>query len=277
MNPILLAILSVVVIGVICAVMLVIASKVMAVKTDERMVALRAALPGANCGACGYAGCDGYAAALADSSDERTNLCIPGGDAVSRDLSDILGVDFSDVVEKVAVVHCCGDNASTSEKMSYDGIKTCQASKQFFGGKNACSYGCIGFGDCAVACPQNAITIIDGLARVDTTVCTGCGICAGVCPNKIISVEPDVIHQVIMCSNHDKGAVARKLCKNACIACKKCERGCPTGAITVVDNLPIIDYDKCILCGKCAQECPVHCISTADYKGINTLAQEKVQ
>ncbi len=277
MNPILLAVLSVVVIGIICAVMLAVASKVMAVKTDERMARLRAALPGANCGACGYAGCDGYAAALSDGSDERTNLCIPGGDTVSKELSDILGVGFSDVVEKVAVVHCCGDNAATSEKMNYVGIRTCQASKQLLGGKNACSFGCIGFGDCAAVCPNGAITVRDGLARVNTRVCTGCGLCAAACPNRIITIEPDVIHQVIMCSNRDKGAVARKLCKNACIACKKCERGCPTGAIVVTDNLPVIDYGKCILCGKCAQECPVGCISTADYKGVNTLAQEKAQ
>ena len=189
MNPILLAIVSVVVIGIICAIMLAIASKVMAVKTDEKMVALRDALPGANCGACGYPGCDGYAAALADGSDERTNLCIPGADSVSRALSDILGVGFADVVEKVAVLHCCGDNASTTEKMEYDGIKTCLASKQFFGGKNACSFGCIGYGDCAEACPNDAITIKDGLARIDTRLCTGCGICAGVCPNNIISIE----------------------------------------------------------------------------------------
>jgi Fe-S-cluster-containing hydrogenase component 2 len=146
--------------------------------------------------------------------------------------------------------------------------------KQFFGGNNACSYGCIGYGDCAVACPENAITVKNGLARVNTRLCIGCGICAGVCPNKIISVEPDVIRQVIMCSNHDKGAVTRKLCTRGCIACRKCERGCPTGAITVVDNLPVIDYDKCIVCGKCAEECPVKCISTANYKGAVTIAQE---
>lgn len=274
MNIIVLAILSVTIIGIICAIMLAAASKVMAVKVDERVGILRAALPSANCGACGYPGCDGYAAALAGDTGVKTNLCIPGGDSVSKELSAILGVSFEDVVEKVAVVHCCGDYDATRDRIDYQGIKTCAAAK-LFGGKGVCSYGCIGFGDCANACPSDAICMEKGIARVDPRKCTGCGLCTTVCPNKIITTERDTIKTVVLCSSKDKGAVTRKKCSRGCIACKKCERECPVQAITVENNISRIDYEKCIDCGHCAEVCPVKCISLCDYSGINSLGGVK--
>lgn len=267
MNVIIISVVSVTVIGLICAIMLAIASKVMAVKTDDRVTQLRECLPGANCGACGYPGCDGYAVALIEGSGVKTNLCIPGGDSVSKQISEILGVGFEDVVEKVAVVRCCGTNDVTTEKMNYSGIKTCLASKQFFGGKGSCSYGCIGYGDCAVVCQYGAICIENGIAHVNPSRCTGCGMCASICPCHIIAMVPDTIGQVVLCSNTEKGALVRKSCTKGCIACKKCERECPSQAITVENNLANIDYEKCTQCGKCVQVCPVGCIFDIDFKG----------
>ena len=268
MSIIITAVLSVTIIGIICAVMLAVASKVMAVKTDERVVNLRDALPGANCGACGYAGCDGYAAAL-NEGGVKTNLCIPGADAVSKEISAILGVAFVDVVEQVAVVHCLGDCDVTRDRIDYQGVKTCAAAK-LLGGKGVCSYGCIGFGDCALVCPNGAICIEKGIARVDTRKCTGCGMCAAVCPSKIITIERDTIKTAVLCSSKDKGAVVRKKCTAGCIACKKCERECPAQAIVVENNLSKIDYANCVDCGHCAEVCPVHCISLCNYRGINS-------
>jgi Na+-translocating ferredoxin:NAD+ oxidoreductase RNF subunit RnfB len=276
MNVIIFAVVSVTVIGIICAIMLAVASKVMAVKTDERTVHIRECLPGANCGACGYAGCDGYASALTDGSGIKTNLCVPGGDTVSKQISDILGVGFEDVIEKIAVIHCAGDCNATTDKMNYSGIKSCAASKLFFGGKGACSYGCIGFGDCAAVCPNNAICIESGIALINTRLCNGCGLCVGVCPSRIITIEPDTVREAVLCSNQDKGAAIRNKCSRGCIACKKCERECPTGAIIVVNNLAKIDYEKCIQCGKCVDNCPVGCIFETDYKGIHSVPQEKI-
>jgi Na+-translocating ferredoxin:NAD+ oxidoreductase RNF subunit RnfB len=262
------AILAVTVIGIICAVMLAVASKVMAVKVDEKAAALREALPGANCGACGYPGCDGYAAALTGGG-VKTNLCIPGGDAVAEQVSVILGVSFENVVEKVAVVHCIGDCDATKDRIDYEGITTCAAAK-LLGGKGSCSYGCIGFGDCAAVCPYGAICIEKGIARVDTRKCTGCSMCVAACPNKIITVERDTIKTAVLCSNKDKGAVTRKKCTVGCIACKKCEKECPVQAIVIENNLSVIDYAKCTDCGHCAEVCPVKCISLSDYRGVNT-------
>ncbi|MFB0920678.1 MAG: RnfABCDGE type electron transport complex subunit B [Oscillospiraceae bacterium] len=274
MNGVILAIVSVTAIGVICAVMLAVASKVMAVKEDERFPVVRECLPGANCGACGYAGCDGYAHALVDGEGVKTNLCVPGADSVAKKLSEVLGVAFEDVVEQVAVIKCRGDCKVTSDKMDYQGIESCKAAKLLFGGTGKCTFGCMGFGDCAAVCPNDAICIENGIAHVNTRLCVGCGMCASVCPNKLISIMPDVEKMLVTCSNTEKGAVTRKACSHGCIACKKCEKECPVGAITVENNLSHIDYDKCTNCGHCAEVCPTKCIIKGDFSGIHRFEQE---
>ncbi len=274
MDAIITAIISVVAIGIICAVVLVVASKIMAVKEDERFPAVRECLPGANCGACGYAGCDGYAKALLEADGVAANLCVPGGDTTAKKLGEILGVEVGDVVEQVAVIHCSGDCNYTQDKVDYSGIESCAAAKLIFGGKGACSYGCLGLGDCQKACPSEAICIENGIAHVNTRLCTGCGVCTRTCPNHIISLVADVERAVVTCSNKDKGAVTRKVCKNGCIGCKKCEKVCPNGAIKVVNNCAVIDYSKCTDCpdfGVCARECTTGCIMLADLSGMHRV------
>jgi Na+-translocating ferredoxin:NAD+ oxidoreductase RNF subunit RnfB len=270
MSTIAISIISVTVIGIICAVLLSVASKVMAVEVDERAVKLRECLPGANCGACGYAGCDGYAAALAEEEGIKTNLCIPGADAVAHQIADILGVTFEDVAEQIAVVHCGGSFDNRKEKMDYHGIMTCAASKLLYGGKNACAIGCLGLGDCAKVCPNGAICIENGLARVNTRLCTGCGLCAKVCPNHIIYTESDKITTIVTCCSTERGVLTRKKCTHGCIACKKCVRECPEQAIEVVNNFAVIDYAKCSGCGKCAEVCTTKCITQASFLGIHS-------
>ena len=267
LEAILIPTLCVTGIGLVCAAVLVIAARFMSVKENELEKKLRECLPGANCGACGFSGCDGYAKALAENPDTKTNLCIPGADAVSKEISDILGREFADTVEHVATVRCSGDCRNTDTKLDYHGIDTCQAVKMMYSGDGMCPCGCLGRGDCARVCPEDAICVDRGLAQVDFRKCIGCGLCAAACPQRIISMMPDVKRQVVSCSNTQKGAVARKNCKNACIGCGKCERNCPEGAISVKENLARIDYDKCSGCGKCSQVCPVGCIRTADYSG----------
>lgn len=274
MSGIILATVSVTAIGVICAVMLAVASKVMAVKEDERFPIVRECLPGANCGACGYAGCDGYAHALVDGEGVKTNLCVPGADSVSKKLSEVLGVEFEDVIEQVAVIKCKGDCNATSNKMDYQGIESCKAAKLLFGGTGKCSFGCMGLGDCAAVCPNDAICIENGIAHINTRLCIGCGMCASVCPNKLISIMPDVEKMLVTCSNTEKGAITRKACSHGCIACKKCEKECPIGAITVENNLSRIDYEKCTNCGHCAEVCPTKCIMKGDFSGIHRMDQE---
>lgn len=264
MEAILFAVLSVVVIGLICAVVLVAASAVMVVKEDPKLGQIRECLPGANCGACGYAGCDGYAKALADGTETRTNLCVPGADACAHAVSAILGVEAEDVVELVAVVRCSGDCDKTKDKMDYQGLKSCKAAKQFFGGVGECTFGCIGFGDCVAVCPQNAISVERSLARVDSVACIGCGLCARTCPTGVITTIPRVAKALVTCSSKAKGPVVRKACTAGCIGCGKCEKSCPSGAIHVVSNLAAIDQSLCTGCGTCVEGCPVKCIQMVD-------------
>ncbi len=257
-------------IGAVCAVLLILASKFMYVPVDEEFPKIRECLPGANCGACGYAGCDGYASALASGDETAINKCVAGGDAVAKALAEATGAEFADVIEQVAIVRCSGDCNTVKNKEEYQGLKSCAAAKLLYGGPSMCVYGCIGLGDCEKICPEHAIRVVDGLAHVNFRACIGCGMCVRTCPNHVITLMPDVERVIVGCSNHDKGANTRKACSKGCIGCHKCEKECPAGAITVVDNLSRIDYDKCIDCGHCQEVCPVGCVHFRDFRGAHT-------
>ncbi len=253
------AILLVAGIGLIAGLLLAFASTVMAVPVNEKEVAVRDCLPGANCGACGFSGCDGYAKAVA-AGGVATNLCRPGGAEAAEKISAILGVEAEKAEPVVAFVHCGGKCEINNQKAIYEGLKSCAAEKMLYGGKGACTFGCLGCGDCAKQCQYDAICMVNGIARVDPRKCVGCGMCAKACPNHVISLVPKTEQVVITCPNHEKGAIARKECKYACIGCMKCQKNCAFEAITVVDNLAVIDYTKCTGCGTCAEGCPVGCL-----------------
>ncbi len=257
------ALLVVAIVAVLAGIMLALASHFFAVEVDETEVKVRAALPGANCGACGYAGCDDYAKAVAAGS-AAPNLCIPGGADVAEEVSSIVGVKAAAPEDLVAYVACNGNCEATHKKAVYDGITTCVAAGMVYGGPNACRFGCVGCGDCVKVCPVNAICLKDGLAHVDPRVCIGCKMCAKTCPKNIIKMLPATAKIAVMCNSQDKGAEARKNCSNACIACKKCEKTCPHGAISVEQNLAKVDYEKCTACKECVKACPTGCIKEID-------------
>ena len=258
----------IVAIGLVCGVVLTVASKVMAVKEDERIPLVRECLPGANCGACGFAGCDGYAKAIVEEG-AAVNLCVPGGADAASKIGSLLGVDSGTVEAKAAVVRCRGDLDATSVKMEYQGLEGCSAAKLLFGGTGVCTFGCLGFGDCEKACTYGAIEIRNGLAHIDICKCKGCGACAKACPNKLISVMPESVKVAVTCSNTEKGAVTRKKCTNGCIGSKKCEKECPSQAITVENNLARIDASKCTGCGHCAEVCVSGCIRPLNIGSAN--------
>lgn len=260
MNTILLAVLLVGGLGLIAGLILAVASVLMAVPKDEKAEALRVQLPGANCGACGYSGCDGYADAMANKG-EKVGLCSPGGAEVAEATARLLGVDGEAVSYKTALVRCGGCEDVTTRKLEYHGIPSCRAAAQFYGGNWRCNFGCLGYGDCVSVCEYEAICVKDGLARVDPTVCRGCTKCVTACPKGLIAMQDSRVIGVVRCSNHDKGAETRAACKVGCIGCGKCVRMCEYGAVSVTDNLASIDPDKCVGCGKCAENCPVHCIT----------------
>ena len=263
MNTIILAILLVAGIGLVIGLILSFASIIMAVPKDEKAEQILEALPGANCGACGYSGCSGYADALSKGKAE-VGLCAPGGLACTKVISKILGIDAKGAEPKVAVVQCMGSLDNTSYKAEYSGIKSCAAAMKIGGGLTACSYGCIGLGDCEAVCPYGAIQVCNGVAMVDSNKCKACTLCVKACPRKLIAIVPKKNQALVRCSNHDKGGVTRKLCTAGCIGCKKCEKICEVGAVKVENFCATVDPKLCTGCGKCVDQCPQHCIPFFD-------------
>lgn len=250
MTAILLPVIIVTAIGLIAGLGLALAAKFMAVPTDERESQIRECLPGANCGACGYTGCDGYAAAIAKGEAEP-NKCAPGGEGTAKSLAEILGVEIS-TTPKVAFVAC---QKNSKAKYEYTGKQSCLSASLVHGGPLDCQFGCIGFGDCAAACPFGAITLQDGKPIICEDICTGCGACAAVCPKSLISVIPKASKTRVLCSNCHKGPNVVKVCTTSCIACGMCVKACENEAITIDNNVAKVDPNKCTNCGKCKEVC----------------------
>ena len=245
-------------IGLVLGIILSLASKFFAVPNDERTEKIRECLPGVNCGACGYSGCDGFAEALA-KGEVKPNLCIPGGDVTAAELSKILGVEVI-VIKKTATVHCKHGLDKAASQFAYSGVASCSAANLMYNGFLSCKYGCLGLGDCITACDFGALSLEDGNVKVNKDKCIGCGKCASACPKHLITIDSADTPYYTACSNKTKGAAARKECSAACIACKKCEKVCPNSAVSVIGNLAVIDSEKCTGCGECERNCPTKCI-----------------
>ena len=248
--------------GLLFGVLLAIAGKVFAVEVDPKEAAVLEACAGANCGACGYPGCSGYAAAVA-KGEAPTNACVPGGAEAAAKIAEIMGVTAGSAEDNVAFVRCSGVCGHRAQKFEYEGIDSCLAATRLGGGSgaNICTYGCMGFGDCVKACPFDAMHLVDGIAQVDRSKCVGCMKCAEACPKKLIDKLPRASTDMVGCSSHDKGPVVMKYCDYGCIACQKCKRECPADAITIDNFLAKVDQSKCVHCGHCADICPRHCIT----------------
>jgi len=263
-----------VVLGAVLGLGLAAASKKFAVDTDPRIDEVLDALPGVNCGACGYGGCADYAEAVV-TKGEAVNLCMPGGGETAKAVAAIMGVKALEVVPAKAIVECQREDAAPV-RFEHAGLDDCRSADLIAGGYIPCPYGCLGLGTCVAACPFDAIHMgPSGLPVVDESKCTSCGNCVRACPRGIISIRQDEKTVHILCKSRDKGAVARKLCNRACIACRRCVKACPEDAIEIVDNLAQIDYEKCKVCGKCVEVCPNKCI--VNYALIRGTKHETVQ
>lgn len=246
-------------IAALAGVLLTVCSKIFFVETDETVSKIMEILPQANCGACGYSGCEGYANAIAKGV-AATNLCKPGGTDAASGISAVMGTEALVVEREVAFVRCNGNCDATKPRYTYIGTPTCAAAERFYNGVGTCQSGCDGFGDCVKVCDKNAISIINGVAVINASKCAACGKCVKVCPNNLIVVRKMSQLIDVRCSSKDPGKITRQVCKNGCIGCKICEKKCPNEAIKVVDNHAVIDYDKCNQCGACMAACPQKCI-----------------
>lgn len=226
------------------------------VEVDEKEEAILAALPGNNCGGCGFPGCSGLAAAIA-KGEAPVNACPVGGEPVGKVIAGICGVEAQANVRMTAFVKCQGDCDKTSLDYDYYGIEDCRMlSFVPNGGAKSCNYGCLGFGSCVSVCPFDAIHVENGVALVDKEKCKACGKCVEVCPKHLISLIPYDAKYTVACNSKDKGPVTMKGCSVGCIGCQLCKKNCPEGAVNVADFNAEIDYEKCSGCGTCMEKCP---------------------
>ena len=243
-----------------------------AVQVDPRIARIKDALPGGNCGGCGYAGCDAYASAVV-SGQAAPNKCTAGGAETAEKIAAILGVDAGSFVQKVAFVKCAGSRAKAKEISLYEGVLDCRkATVVPGGGTKACKNGCLGFGSCVTACAFDAISVEDGVAVVDESLCTGCGACVAACPRDVITLIPADQAMRVLCNSTKKGAGVKNICAVGCIGCGLCAKLCPSQAITMKDNLPVINPDLCTRCKICAMKCPARAIVIVEDEKEKQLA-----
>jgi electron transport complex protein RnfB len=235
-----------------------------AVPVDPTVERVREALPSANCGACGFAGCTAYAEAVVENKDVAPNLCAPGRAPVAQQLAKLTHKELGSVVDRIVVMSCHGVSAYARDEAEYLGIGTCAAAALVFGGPKACKNGCLGLGDCVRVCPFDALSLgSEGIAVVDSEKCTGCGLCVPACPKNLFQFYPRARRIELSCVAREKQAVVRSTCMVGCTLCRKCVAKCPAQAIEWNGTTILIDHDKCLAYGpSCNEVCVDICPST---------------
>lgn len=245
--------------GFVFATGLSLASQVFFVTVNPKVEEVRKALPGANCGACGFPGCDGLANAIAEGKSP-VNACSVGGKSVAEEIGEIMGVNPAEAMREVAVVLCQGDCDKSKDKYKYEGIQDCRAQNILSGGSKSCFHGCLGCGTCKDVCEFDAIQMIDGVAVIDKDKCTSCKACISVCPKGIIELVAYEQEVIVKCKTLSPGKEVRSNCSIGCIGCQICVKNCPEDAFVFKNNLAKINYEKCINCGICVEKCPTGAI-----------------
>lgn len=275
-------ILFLAIVGALAALLLFVVSKKFHVEEDARIELVNEALPGANCGGCGYPGCSGFARACVEAESMEGLFCTVGGNDTMLKVADILGRTAVEAEPQLAVVRCNGTCDARPKVNQYDGASSCAIEAATYGGETGCTFGCLGLGDCTLACGFDAIKMnpLTGLPEVDEERCTACGACVKACPKMIIELRkkgPKGRRVFVSCVNKEKGGVAKKACDNACIGCSKCFKECKFEAITIANNLAYIDPNKCRLCRKCVEACPTGAIHEINFPPRKPKAEPVVE
>ena len=256
--------------GLVLALVLFLVAKKFKVEEDPRIDDVEKAMPGANCGGCGFAGCRAFADAAVKAENLDNIYCPVGGNEVMKKVAGILGYELKEKAPMVAVLRCNGSCENRPKTNIYDGTLSCQVKAALYSGDTACTYGCLGCGDCVAACSFGALSMDPktGLPVVDESKCTACGACVKACPKQLIELRnkgPRSMRVYVSCRNKDKGPVAKKACAAACIGCGLCVKTCTHGAIVLESNLAYIDFEKCKLCRECEAVCPTGAIHGVNF------------
>lgn len=262
---ILFSFLSVTILGGLLGFGLAIAAKLLAVKKDERVGLVEDILPGANCGACGFPGCAGYAEGIVNEGADLT-LCSPGGAEVAEKIAEIMGQSVEVSSKKlVAQVHCRGTRDTSKYAFDYRGLVDCNAMMILYDGDKECKYGCLQGGSCIAVCPVDAIGRDEqNRIWVDRDKCISCGKCIDVCPTHVMKWVPYDADYIVACNSKDKGGIVRKYCSVGCIGCKICEKKSGEGGFIVENFLAYIDYDKHGDRTAAVTGCPSKCIISTE-------------
>lgn len=270
MNVILITVLMLGLLGATAAVILYFVAQKFKVYEDPRIDEVEAVLPAANCGGCGFAGCRAFADACVKAETLDGMLCPVGGNAVMAQVASALGQEAVLSDPKIAVLRCNGTCEHRPRMNQYDGATSCAVAANLYGGETACTFGCLGLGDCEVSCDFDALHVNPktGLPEIDEDKCTSCGACVKACPKLLLQLRkkgPKSRRIYVSCMNKDKGALTKKACAVGCIGCGKCEKVCEFEAITIANNLAYIDDTRCRLCRKCVEVCPTSAIVELNF------------
>ena len=282
MNTIIFTIAALTLLGFFLAVVLYFVAQKFMVYEDPRIGDVNEILPGANCGGCGFAGCKAFAEALVNTDDISSLNCPVGGTNTMNSIATYLGKVAAVKDPMIAVVRCNGSCETRPRTNNYNGAASCAVMASTYSGDTGCSYGCLGHGDCVVACSFDAISINPNteLPEIDEEKCTACGACAKACPKFIIELRkkgPKSRRIYVSCVNQDKGGIAKKSCEAACTGCTKCAKICEFEAITITNNLAYINYEKCRLCRKCVRECPTSAIHELNFPAPKPSVENRTE
>ena len=265
-------------IGLFFGIGLAIAANKFAVEVNPLIEEVTESLPLAQCGGCGYPGCEGYAIAVVTDPDVPPNLCFPGKEPVANRIAELTGKKMTVVEDQMAVVRCSRIEGKVRPKHKYVGYASCAAANIAFGGPSSCQYACIGLGECATVCPFDAITMVDDFPVIDPDKCVSCGQCVKACPKKVIELQTLKARVWVPCSTKDPGKTVKAVCEVGCIGCKMCVKACPAGAVTYEDDKVKIDHKACIEYGpSCEEACVAKCPRDIfmPYGGRQVIARDK--
>jgi len=278
----LISVVSLGAVGSMAAVILYFVAQRFKVIEDPRIDVVAELLPGANCGGCGLAGCRALAEAIVKAESLEGMSCPPGGNDVMKAIAAALGLEAAELEPMIAVLRCAGSREHAPPKVHYEGVMTCAFAHSLFCGEAGCPFGCLGCGDCVLACDFDAMYMDSktGLPVILDDKCVACGACVKACPRSIIEMRKKGKKSrriYVSCINREKGGVARKNCEVACIGCGKCVKECKFDAITLENNLAYIDFSKCTMCRKCPPVCPTNAIAELNFPPRKPKAETREQ